>query len=424
MTSDSIPIFFAGGGSGGHLYPGVAVAQAMLSINKNIRPLFLCTDRAIDTTILQDTGFEFVMQPILPPRRSVGGLIKFWRSWRATQDLVRKLMAERKPRAVLGLGGYAAGVAVKLASKSSIPCAVLNPDVIPGRANQYLFAMVQHICCQFKQTRDHVSKSLGPKLVITGCPIRPDIVDAPPRAEALARLGLDPLLHTLVVTGASQGAVTVNEGVVEALKRIAKNRDQIQGWQVLHLAGPDHADAVRKSYRELALELELDAPLAVRVVDFTPAMRDVWVVADLAIARSGASTCAELTARSVASILMPYPFHSDMHQLANARVLEEAGAALIVEDKKDCKMNADMLLSPLEGLLYDGEGRARMSKAAGELAVPDAADRVARTMLDMVGAPAVSTRGKGGSKSPSEPNSQGLRDDLGVYLTPDQAQNP
>jgi len=87
-------------------------------------------------------------------------------------------------------------------------------------------------------------------------------------------------------------------------------------------------------------------------------------------------------------------------------------------------MNADMLLSPLEGLLYDGEGRARMSKAAGELAVPDAADRVARTMLDMVGAPAVSTRGKGGSQSPSEPNSQGLRDDLGVYLTPDQAQNP
>jgi UDP-N-acetylglucosamine--N-acetylmuramyl-(pentapeptide) pyrophosphoryl-undecaprenol N-acetylglucosamine transferase len=379
--SQSNTLFFAGGGSGGHLYPGVAVAQALQVIRPDLRCVFLCTDRAIDQTILKDTGFEFIPQPILPPRRSVGGLIKFWRSWRATQDLVKKQMQIRKPKAVLGLGGYAAGVAVKLASKERVPSAVLNPDVIPGKANQYLFSMVQQICCQFQQTQEHISKSLASKLVVTGCPIRPDILDRPSRAQALAGLGLDPLLLTLVITGASQGALTVNEGVVESLKRIVQKRERLQGWQVLHLAGQDHADAVRKDYREL----ELDQVLSVRVVDFTPAMRDVWAVADLAIARSGASTCAELIACGVPSILMPYPFHSDMHQLANAKVLEEAGGAVIVDDKKDRKLNAENLLPILERLLYDGPARDKMKSSLTHLAPINAAHRVAQTLVNMVG---------------------------------------
>jgi len=384
MTESNPTIFFAGGGSGGHLYPGVAVAQALRKHLPNVRPIFLCTDRPIDALILKDTGFEFVPQPICPPRRTVGGLIRFWRAWRATQDQVRKLIIDLKPSAVLGLGGYAAGVAVKLAAGVKVPVAILNPDVIPGKANQYLFAKVDRICCQYKESVPHIPKAAQSKVRLTGCPIRQDILDFPRREEALSRLGLDPLLRTLVVTGASQGAVTVNQAVVEALRGMAAAREGLQGWQILHLAGPDHAEEVRKEYRELHAGLPGEEAMAVRVVDFTPDMRDVWAAADLAVARSGASTCAELTACGIPAILMPYPFHSDMHQLANAKVLEAAGGAVIVSDKRDRRATGQLLMPALEKLLYDGDRRQRMKDILASLAVPLAAENVAQVLLELI----------------------------------------
>lgn len=370
--------FFAGGGSGGHLYPGIAVAQALVARDPSIQPVFLCTQRDIDATILGGTSFEWIAQPIVPPRRTVGGLLRFWRAWRATQELVQRLIEERKPVVALGLGGYAAGVCVKQAAKRRIATAILNPDVIPGQANQYLLAHVRKVFCQFDETRNHVPAGHQSKLETTGCPIRLDILSLPARAAAAKRLGLDPMLQTLVVTGASQGAVTVNEGVLEALRQIlsdASSGAPLQGWQILHLAGKDNAAAVRGEYRQLEIPST--------VVDFTPAMADVWACADLAVSRSGASSCAELTACGVPSILMPYPFHKDEHQLANANALSSAGAAIVVRDEKNRQKNGNALRPVLEGLLYDVPRRQTMSKAATSLSHRDAADRVASSLLSM-----------------------------------------
>lgn len=376
--SERRTIFFAGGGSGGHLYPGIAVAQALVSRDPNIHPVFLCTQREIDATILRASPFEWVPQPIVPPRRSVGGLLRFWRAWRATQELVGKLIKERHPAAALGLGGYAAGVCVKKAAKSKIPTAILNPDVIPGQANQYLLSHVRKVFCQFEATREHVSASHHAKLETTGCPIRLDILDRPPREEAMKRLGLDPMLQTLVVTGASQGAVTVNQAVLESVKQLLgqSTSGALQGWQILHLAGKENAADVRGEYREL------EVPAT--VVDFTPAMTDVWAVADLAVSRSGASSCAELVTCGVPSVLMPYPFHKDQHQLANAKALVDGGAALVIKDEKDRQKNAEALRPLLEGLLYDVPRRQAMAKAALAMSRPDAADRVAQALLAMI----------------------------------------
>ena len=148
---DSLTILFAGGGTGGHLYPGIAVAEALRTLLPQAKPLFLCTTRAIDKIILEPTGFEFIPQPIIPPESSISGLLRFWKSWRETKDLVRKVRRERRPALVLGLGGYAAGVAVKVAALKGIPAALVNPDVIPGKANQYLMRYVSKVCCQFEQ---------------------------------------------------------------------------------------------------------------------------------------------------------------------------------------------------------------------------------------------------------------------------------
>jgi UDP-N-acetylglucosamine--N-acetylmuramyl-(pentapeptide) pyrophosphoryl-undecaprenol N-acetylglucosamine transferase len=362
-------ILLAGGGTGGHLYPGISVAQALRARLPDARPLFLCTEREIDRTILEPTGFEFIPQPIIPPKRTVGGLLTFFKSWRETKDLVKRVLRERKPATVLGLGGYAAGVAVKVASQRGVPGAILNPDVIPGKANQYLMRYVSAVCCQFDATREHVSPSQHGKLRTTGCPIRTEMQTLPPRAEAAKRLGLDPLISTLVITGASQGAQTVNEAVIEVLSKM-----QLRGWQILHLSGKDHAAAVRAAYRE--------ANLTAAVIDFTPAMADVWAVADLAVSRAGASSVAELCACGVPSILMPYPFHKDMHQRANAKVLADADAAIIVDDLKDKTQTAPQLAPALESLLYDAPKRTAMSAAARALGKPDAADQVARVIVE------------------------------------------
>jgi UDP-N-acetylglucosamine--N-acetylmuramyl-(pentapeptide) pyrophosphoryl-undecaprenol N-acetylglucosamine transferase len=366
-----ITILLAGGGTGGHLYPGVAVAEALRGVAPQIKPIFLCTQRPIDATILEPTGFEFIPQPIVPLSRSIGGLLRFSRSYWETRDLVRKVFRERKPAAVLGLGGYAAGVAVSRAGPRTIPAAILNPDVIPGRANRLLMPHVKAVCCQFEATKEHVAAQHQSKLMFTGCPIRSDMHQLPPRESAASRLGLDPRLNTLVITGASQGAQTVNDAVLASIASI-----KLQGWQILHLSGKDHAAAVRAGYRERAI--------AAAVIDFTPAMADVWAVADLCVSRAGASTCAELTACGVPSILMPYPFHRDMHQRANARVLSDAGAALLLDDEKDAKKNAAKLTPALESLLYDVPKRKSMSDAARSLGKPDAARAVAEVITSLI----------------------------------------
>lgn len=373
-------VFFAGGGTGGHLYPGIAVAEALRESMPDVRPVFLCTTKSIDRVILEHTGFEFITQPILPLPKvtNVGGLLHFWRAWRETKDQVRQLLRERKPAAVLGLGGYAAGVAVKEAANQGVPTAVLNPDVIPGKANQYLLKYVRAVCCQFEATANYVPKGDQAKLQFTGCPIRSDIRTPPTRESAAERLGLDPTLNTLVVTGASLGAKTVNDAAIEMFKGVT-----LRGWQILHLSGRDHADAVRAGYRELSI--------AARILDFTPAMADVWAVASLAISRAGASSCAELTACGVPSILLPYPFHKDMHQRANAQVLADAGAAVLLDDEKDRRKTAEKLRPAVQSLLYDAGRRRKMSDAARKLGRPDAAGAVARVLGNFILPGAVAT---------------------------------
>lgn len=367
--SEPVTIILAGGGTGGHLYPGIAVAEALQSALPAAKPVFLCTRREIDRVILEPTGFEFIPQPIVPPK--LADVLKFFRTYRETRDLVNRVLAERKPAAVVGLGGYAAGIAVKFAARKKIPTAILNPDVIPGKANQYLMRHSRVICCQFEQSRKYIPSADRGKVRVTGCPIRKDILGFPPREDAAGRLDIDPRLHTLVITGASLGAMTVNDAILALAGTVTLN-----GWQILHLAGRDHGERVRAGYRE--------KNIAARVVDFTPDMADVWAVADLAVSRSGASSCAELTACGVPAILMPYPFHKDLHQRANAKVLAEAGAAILMDDERDARKNADKLRPILESLLYDVPRRQKMSDAARGLGRPDAAQAVAQAVRELV----------------------------------------
>jgi UDP-N-acetylglucosamine--N-acetylmuramyl-(pentapeptide) pyrophosphoryl-undecaprenol N-acetylglucosamine transferase len=368
--SDAPIIFFAGGGTGGHLYPGVAVAESLRKILPQARSVFLTTGRPIDQVILKPTGFDSITQPIVPPQWS----FRFWNSWRKTHGLLRTLLKDLRPALVLGLGGYAAGVAVKLAARHGVPTALINPDVIPGKANRWLLPRVRKAFCQFEETAEHVPAGERSKLVVTGCPIRADLQHLSDRAAAMANWGLKPELKTLVVTGASQGAKTVNEAVVEVFSTFRPS-----GWQVLHLAGQDHGEAVAAGYQKSA------DPIPHRVVPFTSDMADVWAIADLAVSRSGASSCAELTACGVPSILLPYPFHKDMHQRLNAQALQERGGAELIDDQRDAKANAQRLQPILQTLMTDDPQRQNMATAAKKMGRPGAADAVAGELVKLIG---------------------------------------
>lgn len=375
-------IVMAGGGTGGHLYPGLAVAGALKArveaSGGSLNLLWAATPRAVDQRLLGGFGERYIRQPVQPLAPSIGKLWGFWKGWRESCAFWAAYLDQNKIDCVVALGGYAAGPAAYVAAKRKIPVVLLNPDALPGRANRFLFKRANVIVTQWALRGEQFAN----KVKALGCPIRPELVNRT-RVEGAKRLRIDPVAHTLVVTGASLGAKTINDAM-PALLEDAKIRRAFEGsgnsgggWQILHLAGLEQAAAVRAAYNRFR-------QVAVQVIDYCDDMASVWAVADLAIARAGASTCAELTACGVPSILLPYPFHKDMHQRANAEELAKAGAAVIVDDVKESRTNAAGIKNVLETLLYDDSRRLKMAQAAKAAGKPQAADAIAGEILALI----------------------------------------
>jgi len=368
----------AGGGSGGHLYPGLAVAEALRELNPEAGILFLCTERTIDERILAETGFSFIPQPIVPLPRKLSQVWNFYSCWRDSIGLCKGVFQREQPRAVLGLGGFASGPALKVAAKMAIPTAMLNPDAVPGIANRYARRHAQKIFLQWETSRQYFEKDQT-KCVVTGCPIRKSIIgkaegkrQKAEKKEAKSALGLDESKNLLVVMGGSQGGHNVNRAVVVCLKEKRCAVHTLPDWQILHLAGKEDRKQVSKEYEQ--------AGMAVTVWAYTEQMDRVLAGAELVIGRAGASTLAELAAAGAPSILLPYPYHKDQHQLRNAEIFVEAGAAKIVRDACNEEKTAQSLAAVLDDSMIEGELR-KMADAASKLAQPEAAKRVAEELI-------------------------------------------
>jgi len=359
-------VFLAGGGTGGHLYPGLAVAEALLRRDPGVAVAFSCTQKPIDRTILAPHGY-----PTTPLATRPFRLTAPW-TWPALAfslvragSQARRRLREFCPDVVVGLGGYGSYAPVRVGQKYGAASAVLNPDIAAGRANRRLFPRADRVFCQFAETVEAVGETAR----LTGCPVRPSLLGAT-REEGLAAFDLDPDRRTLLVTGASLGARTVNRAVV----RMLRDRGLPEGWQVLHLTG--HADhgAVAAAYADLA------ARATVR--PYADPMGPAYAAADLAVARAGASTVAELLATGVPAVFMPYPFHRDQHQMRQARAVEAAGAAVVVEDRpSDAADTAARLAETVLALASDDARRTAMAEAARAAGRPDAADAVAAEIL-------------------------------------------
>jgi UDP-N-acetylglucosamine--N-acetylmuramyl-(pentapeptide) pyrophosphoryl-undecaprenol N-acetylglucosamine transferase len=361
---------FAGGGTGGHLYPALAVTEALRKLNARNDITFYCTPRPIDGKVLGQAGVEAVPQSVRPLPRLPWQVPGFLYHWRKSVRVCKSAFAERRPVAVLGAGGYASGPPVHAAMKLGIPTFILNPDAVPGRANRHLASKsgLHAVFAQWEVSREYFPPDAPVEVV--GCPVRPEFRKKVDRIEVLRSFGLLADKPTLLVTGASQGARTINEALLVVAKKIAD-----AGWQILHLSGPANQDDVKKTYHYVRDKEKNDFSFV--VLPYTSRMPEAMASVDMIISRAGASTLAEIQVAGLPGILLPYPYHRDQHQRHNARVLADAGAAVLMDDARDGTANAQTLSPILDELLHDKQKRDKMSIAARKLAHPDAAETIA-----------------------------------------------
>jgi len=360
-------ILLAGGGTGGHLYPGLAVAEALRRIEPDSDIGFCCTRRPIDRKVLTGCGYPFTAIDARPfstrPWTWPGLLLSLVLSG----NHARRRLREYCPDVVVGLGGYGSYAAVRIGQKYGLPTAILNPDIVPGRANRRLGRWVDLAFCQFQET----VADFGDRGRLTGCPVRPSLFGAT-RAEGAAEFGLDPAKRTLLVTGASLGARTVNVAILAILK----DRGLPEGWQVLHLAGHGEYEEVARAYRELLVVPSVVRPYAER-------MGLAYAASDLVVARAGASTVAEILAMGLPAIFLPYPFHRDQHQMQQARAIESLGAAVVVEDRPGDPATWRDLAQALFGVAADPARLAGLAEKARAAGRPAAAEDIARQVLEL-----------------------------------------
>ena len=361
---------FAGGGTGGHLYPGLAVAERLHAMaSESVEIVFMCSQRPLDSRILEHEGVRYEVLPAQPMSVRPRGLVRFVGSWgkavRSARAVLREL-AQRGPVRMAAFGGFVAAPAVQAARVERVPVTLVNLDAVPGKASRWIARHAQS--CYTVGTpvgRSRPWTSIRP--IVRAQAVASD--DAPTCRRAM---GLEPDRPALLVTGASQGARTLNGLMLHVLRT---EPAALARWQVIHQSGDRDADELRGAYES--------AGVGARVEPFFHEMALAWGSADAAMSRAGAGSVGEAWANRVPTVFVPYPYHRDMHQRYNAAALVEAGAAMLADDRLDPAANAQSVWPALRELLGDEGRRASMRAALTDLGPADGAQTIAQALLDV-----------------------------------------
>lgn len=364
-------ILFAGGGTGGHIYPGLALAEELRENYRDVQIAFACTNRRIDGKILENFDGEIIHQPIVPFSLNPIKCVRFFASFKKSRRLLHRWFKDNPVDAVLGLGGFGSIAALVEARKFGGRRGLLNPDVVPGKANRWLGRRyAEKIFVQWNES----SKFFDRAVEVSGVPLRKSIVNISQvdKAEALREFDLGSDRKTLLVIGGSSGARSLNQSVVRAISRL---KGELGSWQILHITGDSDFDWVREAYAGLE-------DVRVKVIPFTSRMDLVWSIADIVISRAGAITLAEITSAGVPSILLPYPYHRDNHQRRNAEVLAGRGGAKIVDDDGSAgKSTVDQICDFLRLLVADANLRGIMSESARSHGIFNSSEEICRWLM-------------------------------------------
>ncbi len=356
-------VVIAGGGTGGHLYPGIAVARELLRRDPGARITFAGTARGIESRVVPMEGFE------LDTLRSAG--------LKATSIAARirgllllplsgldawRIVSRRSPDLVIGVGGYSSGPVVLLAALRRIPTLLMEQNAVPGLTNRLLARAVSAAAVSFESTAGY----FGRRAFVAGNPVRSEFL-----SHDLAPGARDAGPPRILIFGGSQGSHAINMAMVAAAAQLAAYPG---GMAITHQTGERDLELVRDGYRGAGLDA--------RVEPFLFAMDREITAADLVVCRAGATTIAELTAAGPPAVLVPLPTAADDHQRKNAEVLVASGAAALVEQKD---LTGPLLAGSIIALLARPDRLAEMAIAARRLAKPDAASLIANKVLEMVG---------------------------------------
>ena len=359
-------VLIAGGGTGGHLTPALALASAFRRRVPGLEPVLVGAERGIESLVLPGRDFRHALLPSEPVYRR-----QWWRNVRlplaGLRVLValRDLFARERPVAAIGTGGYASAPAIWYAARRGLPTAIQEQNAFPGLATRWLARRVDHVYLGLPEAARHLRPGRRTAVFDTGNPITPP--DPSRRPAALARFGLDTSRPTVVITGGSQGALAINRVVADWVRRGGAS-----ALNVIWLTG-------KGSWREFAA---LHAPPALHVVDFLDPMADAWAVADLVVSRAGMLTVAEVCAWGLPSILVPLPTAAADHQSRNAEAMALSGAAMHVPQSS---FDPETLTDVIGEMFSLGLRRERMAAAALARARPDAAADIVSRFLTLEG---------------------------------------
>jgi UDP-N-acetylglucosamine--N-acetylmuramyl-(pentapeptide) pyrophosphoryl-undecaprenol N-acetylglucosamine transferase len=360
-VADKLTVVLAGGGTGGHVYPALAMGEA-LSDRGHTLLYFGDADR-LEGRVAPQRGVPFTAIPALQyPRAGLASKIRFALGLLKTIMYSRRQLKKSGATLVLGVGGYIAAPPVLAAWTLGIPRIIHESNVTPGMANKLCARVADLVMVTYEQTGAKLPGD-APREVV-GCPINPRVLQGD-RVAAAARYGIDPTQPTLLVVGGSLGAATINQ--IAAAGAAIKDR----AWQIIWITGPRYLAEITSSLGAL--------PEGVILVGYEDRMGDAYAAADLVLCRAGSSTLAELTVLGKPSILVPSPNVTDNHQEANARGLESVGAAVVVVERD---LDVSSTVIEIDALLSSAERLSVMSESAKSLGQPDTASMVADLIED------------------------------------------
>jgi UDP-N-acetylglucosamine--N-acetylmuramyl-(pentapeptide) pyrophosphoryl-undecaprenol N-acetylglucosamine transferase len=356
----AVRIVIAGGGTGGHLYPGIAVARELRRQVPDAVVTFAGTARGIESQVVPREGFGLdVLRSAGLKGMSIPSLARGLSLLPLSAVDAWRILSRRRPHLVIGVGGYSSGPVMLLAAARRIPTLLLEQNAVPGFTNRVLAPIVTAAAVTFESSASYFRR----RAIVTGNPVRPEFFEptaagpysGPPR---------------ILIFGGSQGAHAINMAMVEAAPRLASHPG---GLAITHQTGERDLARVRDAYHRANLEA--------RVEPFLYAMDREMTAADLVICRAGATTLAELMAAGRPSVLVPLPTAADDHQRKNAEMMAESGAAEVLEQSQ---LNGERLASRIAALAADGPRLRAMAEAARRLAKPDAARAIVEKALELV----------------------------------------
>lgn len=364
-------IIVSGGGTGGHIYPAITIIRTLQKKVDNLEVLYVGTSKGLEADIIPKEGLPFATVDLQGFKRSLSP-VNILRAVKALGGVFKAagIVRSFKPDVVIGTGGYVCGPVLMAASIMGIPALIQEQNVVPGITNKILSKLVAKIATGSSVANKHFPAE---KVVFTGNPIRSEVMDTD-RQLGYEEFGLSSNRKTILVSGGSRGARSINRAMVDVLKHYADD-DRLQ---ILHATGKGEYDDVVKRVADTGLDL--DKVSNIKVFPYLYNMPQAMAVADLAVFRAGATGLAELTAKGIPAILIPYPFAAENHQEANARAAEEAGAARMILNKD---LTAQGLIELIEELLSDESILANMAASSKAIGRPKAADAIAEMIIEL-----------------------------------------